>query len=327
MKKTVSPFTIRLICLGLTICAVGLVFQAFIPVYLSKANFFSILRAMSINGIVAIGLSFVIVVRKFDLSLAGVASLSAMTLGFVLSNTNSLAATIASAIIVGLIFGMISGYLVGRFALPDVVTTIAVGSIAYGTAFIYNGGATFSDNFFSSGMVTMNYKTILGIQIPVFLLFVCILVFAYLLHTTRIGQALYATGENPRAAQFSGISTTRMMVLAFGICGGLVGLAMVLQISGIGSSRVTAGGQILLPAYTSVYLGAALLGRVSILATMAGVLLTTMLLNAFTLLSVPYYYSDAVISLMLISAITIFDPKVLAQLSRATQVFKKQGRV
>lgn len=325
MTRALSPAVLRAIILILLVIVISAIFQALTPAYLSWSNFLGILRAMSINGIVAIGLTFVIIVRKFDLSLAGVASLAAMTLGFTLANTNDLGWTIAAGIAIGLLCGMINGVLVGFGRLPDVVTTIAVGSVAYGMAFVYNDGATYSENFFSSGMVTMNFETVLGLQVPVFLLLITALVCGYIVHATRVGQSLYATGENPMAASYSGVLTRQVIVLAFGVCGALVGLAMVLHVSGIGSSRVTAGGQILLPAYTSVYLGAALLGRASIHATLVGVLITTMLLNGFTLLAVPYYYRDAVVSLILILAITVFDPKVLRLLSNPRRLFGLQA--
>ncbi len=298
------------------IALIALIFHAFQPVYVSKANFLALLRAMALNGIVAMGLTFVIVTRKFDLSLAGVASLSAMTLGFAMATTNSLEMTVLSALAIGLACGLISGAMVGYGRLPDVVTTIAVGSIAYGMAFAYNGGADYSKNFFSSGLVAMNFKTVLGVQMPVFIMIVTALACGYILHASRLGLALYATGENPVAARLSGVSTGRSHMLAFGICGMLVGLAMLLQVAGIGSSRVTAGGQILLPAYTSVYLGAALFGRPSIYSTLCGVVMMSMLLNGFTLLSVPYYYSDAVVSLILVLAIILFDPKFFERLAK-----------
>lgn len=313
-RQLFSPTVVRILTFILLVLVICAVFQAATPSYLTLRNLRGILSAMSISGIVAIGLTFVIVLRKFDLSLAGIASFSAMTLGYVLSVTGDLTATIAACIAAGILCGIVNGLLVGIGRLPDVVTTIAVGSIAYGMAFTYNGGADFSDNFFSSGMVTMNFETVLGLQIPVFLLLTTALLAGFLLHATKLGRTFYAAGENPVATYYSGISVPRILTIGFGICGALVGLAMLIQISGIGSSRVTAGGQILLPAYTSVYLGAALLGRASIPATLAGSLVMTMLLNGFTLLSVPYYYSDAVVSLVLILAIILFDPRILNML-------------
>lgn len=318
-RHWLTPMMMRALTLLTLIVIICVVFQSLTPSYLTVRNLKGILSAMSISGIVAIGLTFVIVLRKFDLSLAGVASFSAMTLGFVLSITGELLPTIVACITVGLMCGLINGLLVGYGRLPDVVTTIAVGSVAYGMAFVYNNGADFSDNFFSSGFVTLNYKTILGLQIPVAILITTTIVAGFFLHFTRYGQSFYAAGENPLATHYSGISVSKMMIVGFGIAGALVGVAMLIQISGIGSSRVTAGGQILLPAYTSVYLGAALLGRASIAATLAGSLIMTMLLNGFTLLSIPYYYSDAVVSLVLIVAIVLFEPKILHMLKTSSR--------
>lgn len=325
MLRSLSPLSRRVLFLVVLVVLIGVTFQSQTDVYLSQRNFMGMLRAMSVSGIVAIGLTFVIIIRKFDLSLAGIASLAAMTLGFAVASTNSLYAGIASGVVIGLVFGCINGLLVGRFRLPDVVTTIAIGSIAYGCAFVYNGGGDFSRNFMSSGLVMMSFNTFLGIQIPIFIFLMVACLAMYLVHATRVGAALYATGENLLATYLSGVSTNRATMLAFAVCGALVGLAMALQVSGIGSSRVTAGGQIMLPAYSAVYLGAALLGRASVFATLAGVLIMTMLLNGFTLLQVPYYFSDAVVSLVLILAITVFDPRILARLSQSLSVFRRRG--
>lgn len=312
----------RIVLLVVVLVLTAIIFQSQTDVYLSQANFRSVLRAMSMNGIVALGLTFVIVLRKFDLSLVGIASLAAMSLGFAIEMTNSLWLSAAFCLLIGLLLGAANGFFVGRLHLPDVVTTIAIGSIAGGLAFFYNDGATFSRNFFSSGIVMLNAWEILGLQAPVFILLVTAILSFILLHTTRLGQAFYAVGENDIAARFSGISVAQASLLCFSICGMLTALAMVLQISGIGSARVTAGAQILLPAYTSVYLGAAFFGRASVPATLVGVLVMTLLLNGFTLLSVPYYYSDVVVSAILISAILLFDPRFAAfvrQLRRPTK--------
>lgn len=311
-----KPLLLRTGVLLLVLAAIGIAFQTANDAYLTLANAKGMLRAMAVSGVVAIGLTFVIVVRKFDLSLPGVASLAAMTLGFTLAETNALVPTILACVGVGLACGAVNGLLIGRFGLPDVVTTIAVGSVAYGLAFVYNNGATYSQNFFSSGMVNINFKTVLGMQIPVFVLVAVSAAAFVILHLMRFGSAFYAVGENPVAARFSGISLPGVMVAAFGICGATVGVSMLLHVAAAGSSFVTAGGQILLPAYTAVYLGAALFGRPSVPATLAGALLMTMLLNGFTLLSVPYYYSDIVVSTVLIVAIVAFDPKVARLLRR-----------
>lgn len=320
------PLTFRLAALATIVLVITATFQAITPSYLSMSNFTAILRAMALNGVVALGLTFVIVLRKFDLSLAGVASLSAMTLGFAIQETNSLAFSMMACMAIGMVAGAVNGLLVGKFRLPDVVSTIAIGSICAGLAWIYNDGATFSQNFFSSGMVLFNTNRFFGIQMPVVVLIITAILTFLILHTTRFGNAFYASGENETATRYSGISVAGVSLVGFAICGALTALAMVLHVSGIGSARVTAGGQIMLPAYTSVYLGAALLSRPSVPATLVGAFLMTLLLNGFTLMSVPYYYSDAVVSLILIVAIVMFDPRILKVLRRPQTLLFKQSR-
>ena len=127
---------------------------------------------------------------------------------------------------------------------------------------------------------------------------------------------MYATGENPVSATFSGISTRACIASAFCACGMMSCLAILLLVASSGASNMNAGDQLLMPAYAAVYLGAALMGAPSIPATLAGTLLTSMMLDGFTLLAVPYYYSGAVISIVLMLAIVIFDPRLVGVLGR-----------
>jgi ribose transport system permease protein len=314
IARKMPPIAWRLIAFLGMLVLIGAIFRALAPVYLSSANLHALLRHMAIQGIVAVGLTFVIVVRHFDLSLSGVASFGAMTLGFLLSMETGLSIGVLGCAGVGLLCGLIIGFAVGVMRLPDVVATIGAGSIAYGLSFVYNDGASFSDNFFSSGILDLNDRSYVFIDAPVFILGVVALAAGVLLHMTRFGQALYATGENQLSAALSGIPVRACIVAAFGICGASTCLAMVLHVASSGVANVSSGNQILMPAYAAVYLGAALFGSASVPATLAGALLMAALLNGFTLMTVPYYYSDAVVSGVLIVAVTVFDPRLLASL-------------
>ncbi|GAB5469306.1 MAG: ABC transporter permease [Rhodospirillales bacterium] len=318
--EALRPLFARIAVFVAILIVIAGTFYHFAPAYLSERNILAILRQMSVNGIVSIGLTFVIVLNRFDLSLAGVASLCAMTLGFLLAETASLYPALAGAIAMGMFCGALSGLLVGRFRLPDVVTTIAIGSIAYGMAFIYSGGAHFSSNFFSTGMLDINDGKVLFIPLPVFVLLVAATAAFVVLHLSRYGQSFYAVGENPLSARLSGVPVKLYVAAGFAICGALVGAAMILNVAAVGATYVNTGNRILLPAYTAVYLGAALFGSATIPATLAGVLLMGMLLNGFTILSVPYYYSDAVVSAILIAAIAIFSPQTLTWLQSALRL-------
>jgi ribose transport system permease protein len=270
MLSKLSLAAPRLVTLVIMIVVIGAVFQALAPTYLARGNIHSILRHMAASGIVGVGLTFVIAVHRFDLSLSGVATIAAMTLGFLIAKTDSLLLAALGCVAIGAAFGFANGLLIGRANLPDVVATIAVGSIAYGASYFYNGGKSYSDNFFTSGILDINDSSLTGIDAPILIFMITAAIATVVLQMTRYGHYFYATGENPVAARLSGVPVEWMVVTAFVICGALVGAAVILKVSSVGQAMETAGSNVLLPAYTAVYLGAALFDGASVPATFAG---------------------------------------------------------
>jgi ribose transport system permease protein len=316
MLGKLSSAASRLVTLFIMIVAIVAVFQAFAPAYLARGNIHSVLRHMAASGIVGVGLTFVIAVHRFDLSLSGVATIAAMTLGLLIAKTDSLLLSAIACVAIGAAFGLANGLLIGQAKLPDVVTTIAIGSLAYGASYFYNGGRSYSDNFFTSGILDINDSSFMGIDAPIMIFGITAIIATIVLQMTRFGHGFYAAGDNPVAARLSGVPVEKMIVAAFVICGALVGEAIVLKVSSVGQAMETAGSNVLLPAYTAVYLGAALFDGASVPATFAGGLIMALLLNGFTLLGVPYYFSDTMVSAVLIFSVAIFDPRVLARVSR-----------
>lgn len=280
------------------------------PRFLSQANFSAMTRHMAANGLAALGLTFVVIVRRFDLSFAGVACFAAMTIGFAIAGGLPLWAAIGSGILVGVVAGAINGIAISHFGLPDIVTTIATGSIAAGMAFLYSGGRTIFQNFFTSGIIDLNDARVLGFSVS-FVFLIAIYVCAWvLMHRTRYGAAFYATGENPVSAFYSGIPTRTYTALAFVACAVGAVLAVVLILAESGTADTNEGANVLMPAYAAVFLGAALMGGTSVLATLAGTFLITMLLDGFALAGMPYYYSDGIVSAILLGGVLLFDPRV-----------------
>lgn len=306
----IHPLIVRLGAFIGLLVIIAAMFQSFAPMYLSNGNIHALLRHMSVNGLTAIGLTFVIVVRQFDLSFPGVASLGAMTIGWLLAQDFSMGASVGGGIAIGILAGLINGTAISYFRLPDIVTTIATGGVAIGLSYFYSNGTSLSDNFFGSGILDLNDSKFLTLDIPVVILLAAAIIAFILLHGSRYGRAFYATGENKLSAIFSGIKVKAYILAAFAICGGMACLAITLLVASSGAANVTAGNQLLMPAFAAVYLGAALFGAPSIPATLAGTLLMSAMLNGFTLLAIPYYYSDAIVSTVLIAAIGIFDPKL-----------------
>lgn len=316
MKKQLKlhPVALRLGAFIVMLAIIAAIFQSFAPSYLSNGNLHALLRHMSVNGLTAIGLTFVIVVRHFDLSFPGIASLGAMTLGWLLANDFSLYQSIGGGIAVGLLVGLINGTAISYFRLPDIVTTIATGGVSVGLSYFYSNGTSLSDNFFGSGILDLNDAKVLTLDMPVVILLIAAIVAFIVLHASRFGRSFYATGENKLSAIFSGVRVKAYVLAAFAICGAMACFAITLLVASSGAANVTAGSQLLMPAFAAVYLGAALFGAPSIPATLAGTLLMSAMLNGFTLLAIPYYYSDAIVSTVLIVAIGIFDPKLTSLL-------------
>lgn len=307
----------RLLAFAAILAVVAGIFWSQNAAFLSTGNLRALMRHMSVQGLAALGLTFVIVVRHFDLSFPGVASLGAMTLGWLIAIGMPLWVAVAGGLGIGAAVGLVNGIAVARFRMPDIVTTIATGGMAVGFSYFYSDGTSISENFFMSGILDLNDQKFLGLDKPFAILMGAAIVGIILLHASRFGDGFYATGQNPRAAHFSGIPTRGLIIAAFAICGMMACLSITLLVASSGAANVTAGNQLLMPAFAAVYLGAALFGRPSVGATLAGTLLMSTMLNGFTLLAIPYYYSDAIVSTVLIIAIAIFDPRVSTMLARA----------
>lgn len=300
----------RMLAFLALVAAVVAIFALIEPRYLSMRNLTAVTRHMAANGLAALGLTFVVVVRKYDLSFPGIASFAAMTIGFLIAGGYSLGVALAAGLAVGTAIGLVNGFAVAYGRLPDIVTTIATGSIVGGMAFLYTGGRTIFQNFMTSGLIDLNDIRLFGLNASFYFL-IAIYGLAYMvLHRSRLGAAFQATGENPVSAHLSGIPVRRYTMGAFAVCAATAVLAVVLILAESGTADTNEGANFLMPAYAAVFLGAALLGGASIPATLAGTALITILLDGFSLLGVPYYYSDGVVSLILLAGVVLFDERL-----------------
>lgn len=314
--RILTPALLRHVGVAAMIAAIIAVFTALEPRYASYGNLSAVTRHMAANGLAALGLTFVVVVRRFDLSFPGVASLAAVTVGFLIASGHGLWFAIAAGLAIGIPVGLLNGFAIGYLRLPDIVVTIGSGSIAAGLAFLYTGGQSIFQNFITSGLLDLNDTRFFRINVSAYFLLAAYCLAGLVLHRSRFGVALYATGENPVAAHFSGIRVRACVMAAFGLCAATSVLAVLLLIAESGAANTNHGATLLMPAYAGVYLGAALLGGASIPATFAGTLVITILLDGFSLLGLPYYYSDGMVSGILLFGVVVFDPRVRRQFRR-----------
>lgn len=315
IRTLLPPTAVRALGVLLLVAVIVAIFTAVEPRYASRGNFAAVTRHMAANGLAALGLTFVVVVRRFDLSFPGIACFSAVTIGYLIAGGADLWLAIGVGLVIGVTIGAANGWAIAYFDLPDIVVTIGSGSIAAGMAFLYTGGQTIFQNFMTSGILDFNDVRIFQLSLSVYMLLAIYGLAGLLLHRSRVGIAFYATGENPIAAFFSGIRTRACIVTAFALSGAGAVLAVVLLIAESGNAGTNHGLTLLMPAYAGVYLGAALLGGASVPASLLGTLVITVLLDGFSLLRVPYYYSDGVVSLILLLGVVVFDERVRRHLS------------
>lgn len=313
----------RLLAFLVFLALIAMAFTLVEPRYASHANLSGIARHMAANGLAALGLTFVVIVRRFDLSIAGVAAFTGMTMGAAIAAGWPLWAAIITGIATGAVIGAVSGIAISWLRLPDIVTTIAVGSVCAGMAFLYTGGRSIFQNFFTSGITDLNDARLLGLNLSLWFLVGIYLVAWFVMHRTRTGQAFYATGENPVAAHYSGIPVRAYVMLAYVLCAICTVLAVLLILAESGNAETNKGANLMMPAYAGVFLGAAIMGGTSVLASFGGILLITMLLNGFSLLGVPYYYSDGVVSLILLIGVLAFSEALRQRMALFAFMFSR----
>lgn len=286
--------------------------------FLSTRNILNVLRQTSINGILAIGMTFVILTRGIDLSvgsvvaLAGVVAASFATTsssGMVPGGPYPALLAIAVGLGVGMACGGVSGLIVSRFRVPAFVATLGMLSAARGMTLIYSGGRPIPN--LTEEFRWIGTGSIWGIPVPIFLLLGTFAMAHFVLTQTRLGRHVYAVGGNPHAAKVSGLPVVRIRFTVYVIAGALAGLAGMLLAARTGSALPQAGIAYELDAIAAVVIGGTSLaggvGRVT--GTLIGALLIGVMNNGLDLMGVESYYQQVIKGLLIVAAVMLDQSK------------------
>lgn len=282
--------------------------------FLTPGNISNVLLQTSINGVLAIGMTFVILTRGIDLSVGSVVALA----GIVAASfaTSSATAGIAGApysplialpvgLLVGIACGAVVGLIVSRFAVPAFVATLGMLSAARGLTLIYGGGKPVPG--LTPAFRWIGTGDILGIPMPVVLLAIVFLVSWWVLNRTRFGRYIYAVGGNPHAANTSGINVNRLRFSVYVISGGLSGLAGMILSARTGSALPQAGIAYELDAIAAVVIGGTSLsggvGRVT--GTLIGALIIGVMNNGLDLMGIQSYYQQVLKGALIVGAVML----------------------
>ncbi|WP_104663524.1 ABC transporter permease [Ensifer adhaerens] len=284
------------------------------PYFLTPGNISNVLLQTSINGVLAIGMTFVILTRGIDLSVGSVVALAGMvSASFATTSATAGVAgapypfflALAIGILVGVACGTLVGIIVSRFSVPAFVATLGMLSAARGMTLIYGGGKPVP-------ALTPEFRwigtgNILGIPMPVILLAIVFAASWWILTRTRFGRYVYAVGGNPHAAKTSGINVTRIRFLVYVISGALSGLAGMMLSARTGSALPQAGIAYELDAIAAVVIGGTSLsggvGRVT--GTLIGALIIGVMNNGLDLMGIQSYYQQVLKGALIVGAVML----------------------
>ena len=287
-------------------------FSVMLPeTFLTARNWLNITQQLSMLMVVAAGMTIVMVMGDFDLSVGSTASLAGIVAAVLFTFGYPIWAAVGIALLVGLVGGAINGALVSFIGILPFIATLATLTMYSGAAFVISGGKTISGraipeefgNFAREG-VMLGSITIPNLSIVAGLVTFAVWV---LLEQTTFGRRLYAIGGNIEAAYLSGVRVRRLKLIAFSLTGGAAALAGILYASRVASANPTQGSGLMLNAIAAVFLGMSMSehGEPRILATLAGVLILGVLDNGLTQLSVDSYVRQLLVGAIILLAVAL----------------------
>lgn len=290
-----------IIALLLLIAVIGIIS----PQFRTVDNFLSLLRQSSINGLIAFGMTLVILTGSIDLSVGSVLALtSALAAGLIVSGVPAPVAMLM-ALVAGALLGLVSGLLVSKGRLQPFIATLISMTAYRGITMIYMGGKPISNLGASAFLRGVGKGAFLGIPNPVWILMVAFACVFFVLNNTTFGRKVYAVGSNAKAAALAGVNISKTKMIVFAMSGFFAALSGMILLSRLGSAQPTLGVGYELDAIAAVALGGTSLngGRGKIYGTLIGVLIIAVLNNGLNIIGVPSYYQDVVKALVILIAV------------------------
>jgi ribose transport system permease protein len=283
--------------------AICVIISILSPVFLAPNNIINVIRQTSIYGIIAVGMTFVILTGGIDLSVGSILAVSGAVCAGLIHAQLPVAAVIAAALGVGIAFGVFNGLFITLGKITPFVVTLGMMGIARGITLIYTNGYPISGLPEDFRFVGSGY--LFGLPIPVLIFIAVVLVAHFVLTQTRMGRYTYAIGGNEAAVRLSGINANFYKALAYVIAGATAGLSSVILTARLNSAEPVAGNGYELDVIAAVVIGGTSLsgGRGSIWGTFIGALMIGVINNGMNLLGISSYFQLVVKGFIIIGAV------------------------
>jgi ribose/xylose/arabinose/galactoside ABC-type transport system permease subunit len=283
-----------------------IVLSVITPNFLTLTNISVIVKQVSINALLAFGVTFVIITGGIDLSLGSIVAVSGVvTASFAHPDTYPLAVPLSMGLLVGVLFGAFNGFIITKARVPAFIVTLGTMTMGRGLALILSKGrpvSNLSDSFNFIGGGSM-----LGIPVPILLLGFIFIICLVLLKKTVIGRYIYAIGGNEQAAKASGIEVNKIKMFVYTLSGALAALAGIILASRITTGQPNIGAGFELTAIAAAVIGGTSTsgGIGSITGTLIGALLIGVISNSLDLLNVSSYYQQVIMGAIIIGAVAL----------------------
>ena len=279
--------------------------------FLKPNNLISVLRQISINAYIALGMTLIIILGHIELSVGAIVAMSGtLTVGFIVTQGLPIPVAILLGILLGMAAGMISGMIVTYFRVPAFIITMAMMNVCSGVAYVYSGGQAtrINDDFFSAIGTGYLFNTI---PLPVVYMIILIIVISFLLGKTKFGTYIYEIGGNREAARLSGVPIKKVEIAVFTISGVLSAFAGLVLCSRMYSGQPSVGNGYELDAIAACVLGGTSMsgGKGRISGTIFGAMVIGIISNGLNLIGVSSYWQLIVKGLIIACAVLLDSQK------------------
>jgi ribose transport system permease protein len=307
LKKSQSLIGLFALCLVISLLS---------DKFLTSNNLWNVLRQISVNVCISVGMTLVVLMAGIDLSVGSVLAFSSAVCAGLLKNGISIPSLdlfigftvlggILISLLIGLLMGLFNGWTITKFSLPPFVATLAMLTIARGATMLYTQGIPISN--LGSSFEFIGSGWFLGIPVPVWVSLVVVLVVVFITKKTAFGRYIYAIGGNEKAAFLSGININNIKLAVYGIAGMMAAVGGVLVTSRLNSAQPNAGASYELDSIAAVVIGGTSLsgGLGTVTGTVIGATIIGVLNNGLVLLNVSPFWQQVVKGLVILLAVII----------------------
>ncbi len=307
LKKFQSLIALFLLCLIISILS---------DKFLTTSNLWNVLRQISVNVCISVGMTLVVLMAGIDLSVGAVLAFSSAVCAGILTKGISIPSLdlfvgfttlggVLAALSIGLLIGLFNGWAITKFSLPPFVATLAMLTIARGATMLYTEGIPISN--LGSSFEFIGSGWLLGIPVPVWVSVFVVLIIVFITKKTTFGRYIYAIGGNEKAAFLSGINISKIKLMVYGISGIMAAVGGILVTSRLNSAQPNAGTSYELDSIAAVVIGGTSLsgGIGSVTGTVIGATIIGVLNNGLVLLNVSPFWQQVVKGLVILLAVII----------------------